>query len=101
MGADIPPDAPADDEPEGFEILPDNWDSALAFLACETQWRQEFLLVGTGQGFISQREWLGFDYPGVDVVLRRRLPEDRSDQVFADLQVMETAALEAFAEARA
>ncbi|WP_323041579.1 DUF1799 domain-containing protein [Gemmobacter sp.] len=72
---------------ECVEVLPVNWPSVLAFLACETQWRT----AGTLAGLI----WLGLDYPAVDVVLRRVAPE--AD--FRDLQVMERGALEVFGEA--
>ncbi|MDR5655410.1 DUF1799 domain-containing protein [Ruixingdingia sedimenti] len=67
--------------------MPVNWSSVCAFLACETQWRA----VATLAGVI----WLGLDYPAVDVVLRR---QGAPDAVFADLQIMEAAALEVFAE---
>ncbi|ARE40914.1 hypothetical protein RGUI_2773 [Rhodovulum sp. P5] len=64
-----------------------NWQSVCTFLDVETQWRAAAGLAGL--------IWLGLDYAGVDVVLRRRgLP----DSVFADLQVMETAALAALSE---
>lgn len=88
MGADIAPQTTPEDETEGVEIMPENWTVICAFLACQTQWRIAVSLVG--------REWLGFEYPGVDVVLTRR---GFDNEVFADLQVMEIAALEAFGEA--
>lgn len=71
---------------------PDNWLSVCAFLACETQWRA---IAGMMGGLV----WLGLDYSAVDVVLRR-LGFDDPDSVFADLQVMEDAALAVFAEAK-
>jgi len=79
--------APDQDE-ETFEVWDVNWASLTAFLACETQWRVAAGLAGL--------IWLGLDYPGVDVVLRRL---GLADHVFADLQVMERAALDVFAEA--
>ena len=63
-----------------------NADAIEAFLDCETQWR----CISAAPGSIL---WLGFDYGAVDVVLRRRKWAD-PDQVFADLQVMEGAALD-------
>lgn len=62
------------------------------FAACGTQWR---ILSGPG-GILH----LGLDYPGVDVVLRRLAPDDADpDQIFADIQVMEAAALPILNEA--
>ena len=58
----------------------------LAFLACETQWR-----FAVGMGGATR---LGLDYPSVDVALRRL----DLDHTFADLQIMERAALTAFGE---
>lgn len=59
-----------------------NWDSVMAFLACDTQWRA----IAVPSGLM----WIGLDYNGVDVALRRL---DFPASVFADLQVMELAAL--------
>lgn len=87
MGADIAPTADPHINPGSFEIMPVNWDSIKAFIACETQWAALATLTGA--------IWLGLDYQAVDVVLRRLgLP----DRVFEDLQVMEGAALEVFGE---
>lgn len=63
-------------------MAPANWDSVMAFLACDTQWRA----VAGPAGLI----WIGLDYAGVDIALRRL---DFPASVFADLQVMEIAAL--------
>lgn len=92
MGVAIAPeDIPQTDEHEGFEVHPANWPSMIAFLACDTQWR----VAATMAGLI----WLGLDYQGVDIVLRRSALDD-PDAVFADLQVMEAAALDVLQEAR-
>lgn len=74
---------------EVFEVMIGNWDSVIAFLDCGTQWR---LAVGMGGAV-----WLGLDYAGVDVVLRHMDLAD-AGAVFADLRVMERAALAVFAE---
>lgn len=66
--------------------MPQNWDTVRVWLACETQWR---VLVRPNGAAV----WLGLDYPAVDVVLRRM---DLGNDVFADLQLMERAALEVF-----
>lgn len=85
MGLDLPAAARA--SPEAFEIWPENWASLHAWLACETQWR---VLTGSGG-----HDYQGLDYTAVDVVMRRLRLED---EVFADLQEMERAALATFAE---
>lgn len=77
-------------EEEAFEVWSCNWESFRAFLACETQWRVALGMAGA--------VWLGLDYSGVDVVLRRT---GAAEHVFEDLQLMEGAALRAFAEAEA
>ena len=69
IAVEASPEALAD---EVMEIMPDNWDSLRAWIACETQ-------------------WLGLDFPAVDVVLRRR---GCADHVFEDLCTMERAALD-------
>lgn len=67
-----------------------NEDSWALFGAVQTQWR-----VGFGG-----RE--GLDYRAVEIVMQRRgIPEDQRDRLFADLQVIEMAALAAWSEKRA
>lgn len=89
MGGTVPPELiPTATAPQGFEVMPANWSTLKAWLACATQWR----VVTAGTAVI----WLGLDYPAVDIVLRRR----QLDADLADLQVMETAALDVLAEAR-
>lgn len=82
----------AEEEDDGaFEIWDVNWKSAMAFVACQTQWR---LAVGFGVS-----SWLGLDYAGVEVVLRSRFRNSRTrSRVFEDLRVMEIAALNTFSE---
>ncbi|MGV1769317.1 DUF1799 domain-containing protein [Agrobacterium vitis] len=60
-----------------------NWESLMAFLACDTQWR----VVGVGLGGMI---WIGLDYSACDVVFRRG---KYTDPVWDDLRVMEEAAL--------
>ena len=90
MGARIAEEAPTAGS-DAFGIMGQNSAALQIWLACETQWR-----VAAGMGGIT---WLGLDYNAVDVVLRRS-GIDCADQVFADLMVMESAALDAFAEVR-
>lgn len=85
MGAAVA-SAPSSPAAEAFEIMPANWTSIVAFLACETQWRAAVGMAGL--------VWLGLDYAGVDVVLRRL----GSDAAFEDLRRMEAAALRTFGE---
>lgn len=75
-----------------FEVLRANAEAIEAWLGCETQWR----CVSAASGSIL---WLGLDYVAVDVVLRRGKWTD-PDQLLADLQVMEGAALEVMHEDR-
>lgn len=91
LGVTFAPEAVAESEGDDgcFEVWEQNWESMRAFLACQTQWR---VVAGYGGA-----EWLGLDYSGVDVVLRRR---GLGDDVFEDLRVMEREALKAFDDAR-
>ncbi len=84
------PPQPVAEEP--IEIWDVNWRALQLFGACGTQWR---IAVCPG-GLLH----LGLDYPGVDVVMRR-LAADEADHagLFADLQVMEAAALPVLNEA--
>lgn len=77
--------------------MPINWKSVCAFLACETQWRAVPMTVGNMAAIATSVVWLGLDYAAVDVVLRHTA-EGLDAEVFADLRVMERAALDAFAE---
>lgn len=73
-----------DEEPEedGMPIAAENWNSVKAFLACETQWR----VVGT----MRQLVWLGLDYVAVKVLADL---EGWAADIFADIRIMEAAAL--------
>jgi len=87
MGADI--DAAVAEE-QSFEVWDKSATSLDAWFACATQWRA-----------FTRRDgamiWLGLDYAGVDVALRR-LEFDNGPRLFGDLQLMEQAALAAFGE---
>ncbi|OCP17373.1 MULTISPECIES: DUF1799 domain-containing protein [unclassified Ensifer] len=88
MGFAVDPSDIRKDDDVFFGIWEKNKDSWKAWIACETQWR-----VATTFAAVI---YLGLDYAGVDVVLRR---QSFPDAVFTDLAEMETAALEAFGEA--
>ena len=69
-------------EPRDFELWPEHADAWNVYLGCATQWR-----CAMGVGGVL---WLGLDYQGVDMVMRRyRISRKRLDQVFAEVQVME------------
>lgn len=75
---------PADFEADVIEVFPENWDSVQFFVRLQTQWR-----VGMGGA-------TGLDYTAVLALLRTlRLPRERADELFADVQLMERAALAA------
>lgn len=75
------------DKPDDYELWPEHWLAWDVYLGCGTQWRKTVL----GGGMRPTRLlWEGLDYGGVEVVMRRyRVPEDRADEVFAQLQVLE------------
>lgn len=89
MGAVIVDRPAAPPATEVFEVLPPNGDALDAWLACQTQWR----IAAGASGIV----YLGLDYGAVDVVLRRMRFAD-PDAVFADLMVMEGAALKVLGE---
>lgn len=74
---------------EPFHLWRQNVQAWDLFMAVQTQWR-----IGMGG-----RE--GLDYHGVEVVMQRSgIAEPARDRLFADLRVMERAALKAWAEAK-
>lgn len=74
----------ADDE--AFDVAEENWQSLLFFLACDTQWRVVLGMAGL--------LWIGLDYTACDVVARRlKVPDEEVAELWADLKVMEGAAL--------
>lgn len=75
----------ADFDDDAVEIWPENAGAVYAFSAVGTQWR-------TGMSGPT-----GLDYPAVFATLdriRRDLDDDGRDALFADMQVMERAALQ-------
>lgn len=73
---------------EEVGIMPANWESFMAFIACQTQWR---MVAGFG-GLI----WQGLDYAACRLVLR---DIKAGPHVFADIRHMEGAALQILNEA--
>ncbi len=75
------------DRPDDFDLWPEHWAAWNVYLGCGTQWRKRVVPMGLQQGLTV---WEGLDYPGVEVVMRRyRVPEERFDEVFSHLQVLE------------
>ena len=76
--------APAEND---FEVWAENWDSVLFFLLLGTQWR--------ALGGMERVHWLGLDYAGVEITLRaEQIPRRDRHALWADLRIMESAALE-------
>ncbi|WP_320202470.1 DUF1799 domain-containing protein [Agrobacterium rosae] len=69
-------------EQDQLEIMPNAWDSFMAFLSCQTQWR-----VAAGMAGLI---WLGLDYAACKLVLD---DIEAAPGTFADLRVMEAAAM--------
>ena len=74
----------AEVEDEDFDPVAEcNWESLMAFLACDSQWRT----CGVGLAGIA---WIGLDYQGCDVAFRRG---GFADDLWSDVQFMEKSAL--------
>ncbi|TIV69449.1 MAG: hypothetical protein E5V89_18765 [Mesorhizobium sp.] len=86
-------DVEVDEDEEKIDVWRINWQSVMAFLRCETQWRAVAVAVGEGSRLI----WLGIDYQSARPVYERR-NRVTQQRLFADIQVMEHAALEAMGE---
>ncbi len=80
--------SPEEEDEHLVDIMPSAWTSLSAFLACQTQWR-----VAVG---MSAMLWLGLDYTAVKLVLDDM---DAPRGTFADLRLMEAAALPVLNEA--
>jgi len=74
-----------------FEVWPENCRTLNLFLECQTQW-----VAVAGLGGIA---YLGLVWASVDALLRRERVK-RARQVFADLRLMERAALPLLNEQR-
>jgi hypothetical protein len=73
-----------------IEVWPDNAQSVATFMALSTQWR------------MGARSPVGLDYAAIPAVLRLRgIPRAEHAQLFADIQVMESAALATMRQAQA
>lgn len=82
------PPGQAKARPDDYEVLPEGWPSWQVFVASQTQWR----IVAGGFG---KPCYVGLDYPGVEVVMRRgAVPRHEQNEVFALVQIMEREALQ-------
>jgi hypothetical protein len=71
-----------DDQPD-FEVWPDCWDSVHLFVLLSTQWRLS-----------PEGHLLGLDYAAIPPVLELlEVAREQRGELFADLRVMEQAAL--------
>lgn len=73
---------------EDFAVDPANWEIVQMFIRCATQWQYA--------GMTGVRT--GLHYPGVEVLLRLLAPTADPAALFAGIQVMEQAALQAWHE---
>ncbi|SDI53972.1 DUF1799 domain-containing protein [Propionivibrio dicarboxylicus] len=75
------------DVPEFFGVFPENFHAAEIFERSRTKWDCQVL----PSGACVVR---GLNYQALEILMVRcRVPEDRRDAVFSDLQLMELAAL--------
>jgi len=65
-----------------FKVHPDNWDAVILFCSLSTQWAY-----GAMGGVI------GLNYAGVSLPLELAIQPDKQADVFAQIQLMERAAL--------
>ena len=86
LGIDLPETEAVD---PWFEVDPDNWPVVMLFCDCVTQWRRG-----------AMGEFLGLDYPGVQIVMGYQIPRKKHAETFASIQWMERAAMAVMNEKR-
>lgn len=86
--------APVAQKSRDCKVWEENWQSVIFFADyCGTQWQYVSISGGMGGGALMAT---GLNHASVLASLRTlRLPRTRFDEVFADVRVMERAALEA------
>lgn len=82
LGITLPPKMLEPEEPQHYEVWPENWRAVDLFLRCQTQWR------------LSINGRAGLDYPAV-LEVGRLYSVDDLPRTLEDLQVMELAILKA------
>lgn len=78
----------------GLEVWPEHWQAFEVFCAMQTQWR-------IGSAGMGGSVPTGLDYHAMSAVMEfLNVSADERGDLFADVQAMESAALEAMADAR-
>jgi hypothetical protein len=78
MGIEMPPEwmDPAQNEPQHFEVWPENWEAVRLFIRCQTQWR------------VSDGRRIGLDY-GAMLAIGSLFSVENLSQVVESVQVIE------------
>lgn len=81
-----------------FDVWPDNGDVVCLYMACQTQWDKQLIIPPLGGEIIT--DWRGFNYQGIEVVIRNtpQFRNSKDTDLFQKLQLMEAEALQYFAE---
>ena len=79
LGLDLPKTEAVDPL---FAVDPENWSVVMLFCDCVTQWKRG-----------AMGEFLGLDYPGVQIVMGYQIPRKKHAETFASIQLMERAAV--------
>lgn len=75
-----------EDQPETFEVLPENWAAVLVFLACSTQWTRSSTDVPTG-----------IPFGAVEIAMRRKgVAEGAQNDCWERVTWMERVAVDEF-----
>lgn len=90
------PEEAIDRNEDVFELWDINAKAMTVFLGCATQWRVVALSTTSSARLIR----LGLDYAGVQVVMAKLGMKDRKGRIFADIQILEHCAVQAFDEAQ-
>lgn len=77
----------SDELDDAFEVLHENRDALLVFLACETQWQRDI------PAMANREIWRGLPYGAVQAVIAMRGLNRHQCAIFDDVQAMERAAL--------
>ncbi|BBL75574.1 DUF1799 domain-containing protein [Methylomagnum ishizawai] len=71
-----------------FQVLPENWDTVMAFIECRHDWRRELPAFGT------EWIWHGLDKPACECIIRNLgHKEDKAREIFQGILIMQEAAL--------
>ncbi len=93
LGVQIEDDKVVDEDGDAFKAWDTNQEPLWLFLSLQTQWRAVASMAGVF--------WIGLDYGAADILMRTHsLGKKMRRRMFEELQLMERAALDAFAEHR-